>query len=264
MSALAERRWSKKGFKRFMKRDAASAAFLLTGFFLLSSCAHRGRIEEAPNLQDPSEILAQICSVGAGIEQASGVVQIRAKSPEASGQFPASVLVKSLGRILDLEVTNPLGGTEAKIHVEGTQYKIEAGRGKTTRQEKGMGTWGGIPLHFAVDLFLGRVPCPRQQELKITVEPDHFLVVRVPASLSSGEEIFRYGLESSYRGQPAWAKSLEWKRSGIEQSGVQFLFFAPEESTRSPTRWEALSDRGEVKAKWREREIRKSKGESSL
>jgi len=228
---------------------------------MLSSCAHRGAPRDLQIQQEPDEVLAQICSAGETVAEASGVVQIRAQSPEASGQFPASVQVNSQSRTLDLEVTNPLGGTEAKIRVEGTNYQIEAGRGKKARQEKGTGTWGGIPLHWAVDLFLGRFPCPSKTEHHAKIESGNVLVVRVPPSLAGGEEIFRYSLDIMQSDRKVWPKSLQWSRSGILASEVKFQFSSPEDATRSPMRWEAVSSRGEVKAKWREREVRQFKGE---
>jgi hypothetical protein len=236
---------------------------LVTSF--ISSCAHRPILEKNPHLQNkqPSEVLLDICTIGHDIEHVSGTLQMRAKSPEASGQFPASVMVDSAQRRLDLEVTNPLGGTEARIRVEGQSYRIIAGRGEKSRQEEGHSTWAGIPLHWAVDLFLGRFPCPKRDGLQVSFDDHQQLVARVEASLSGGEEVYRYHLDVSDDGTRIWPRMLEWKQAGALGAEVRFQFFSPEDGTQSPTRWEVESSRGEIKAKWRERDLRILKREKT-
>jgi hypothetical protein len=221
-------------------------------FALSSSCAHRGTV--APDgSKDPRQLLSEICSVGSEILEVGGTLQMKAKSKESSGQFPATVRAVLEPRELDLEITNPLGGTEARVSVRGANYQIEAGSGAKARKQAGTQSWAGIPLNWSVDLFIGRIPCPKESNAAVTLDADGRLRVEVPGDLSGQAQIFLYSLEDS---SPAWPKALEWKLTGTLPAAVRFEFSAPEEGSRSPTRWEAISDRGEVKAKWRSREVR--------
>lgn len=225
---------------------------------LVSSCAHTGPLRDSRTQRDPVQTLESLCSIGLDVEEASGTLQMRAKSPEASGQFPAIVTVNSKESLLHLEVTNPIGGTEARVQVKGAQYLIEAGRGKKLQKQEGNGTWGGIPLSWAVDLFLGKVPCPTRKVQTVDFDQEGRLRATVSADLAGAQETFVYRVEFPEDEGRAWPTALEWSRSGVFQTAVSFQFASPEEGTRSPTRWEAVSDRGEVKAKWRSREIRRS------
>jgi|GEM_PF-1404875 len=232
------------------------APLILLGLVAFSSsCAHRGAVIPAPT-RDPKQTLFEICSVGSDIIEAGGTLQMKAKSKESSGQFPATVRAVLEPRELDLEITNPLGGTEARIRVRGANYQIEAGSGAKARKQAGSQSWAGIPLDWAVDLFIGRIPCPAAANSAVSLDADGRLRVEVPGDLSGQMQVFLYTVETPDGSRPAWPTTLEWSRTGSLPAAVRFEFSGPEEGSRSPTRWEAISDRGEVKAKWRNREVR--------
>lgn len=203
---------------------------------------------------EPSALLREACAPGSEIQKASGSIWMKAASQEASGQFPATVEAVSPDRVR-MEITNLLGGTEAIILVQGREYRIEV-PGKPEKTEKGAHTWGGIPLEWATELFLGRIPCPPtgpEKRLSIGSEPGE-LVVSVPASLHGAEEAYVYRFRR-WAGRP-WPESLRWERKSAPPVAVEFKFDDPEEKTRSPRKWEAKSPRGEVKVRWKDRELR--------
>src|SRR4051794_28238687 len=107
----------------------------------------------------PEELLEQACSAGKRIQSVRGTVWLKTSSKEISGQFSANVTVAKADQ-LKLEVTNFLGGTEALISVSDEHYVVTGIRGNRDEKNEGYGTWGGIPLKWATELFLGRVPCP--------------------------------------------------------------------------------------------------------
>ena len=120
----------------FASFDGVFASFLA---FLLVGCSAKAIKPD----QDPAELLAQACKPGARIVSARGSVWLKAKSKEASGQFPANV--KASPENLELEVTNLIGGTEAFIQVKGKKYEIRVpGKSKKdkARVEKGANSWG--------------------------------------------------------------------------------------------------------------------------
>ena len=225
-------------------------ALTLLSVGTLFSCA-------TPPIQetDPRKLLAEACNPGAGIRSVRGGVAMKATSKEASGQFPASVEATAPGSV-KLEITNLIGGTEAVISVQNRTYKIEI-PGKPERTEKGTQTWGGIPLQWASDLFLGKIPCPglgRIQELRLSRPGSGELQVDVPSSLEGDAQVFVYKFRS-VAGRP-WPESLHWERKGMAVSKVDFRFDDPDPSTRSPLKWEARSPQGEVKVRWKDRELR--------
>ena len=231
-------------------------ALPVLGLLAGPSCAHRGTVQEVTPTGDAKAVLEGICAIGSDITESAGTLQVKAKSTEASGQFPATVKATAQPRGLDLEVTNPLGGTEARIQVRDSRYEISAGAGKKARHESGARSWGGIPLDWSVDLFLGKVPCPTRELKSVAFAEDGRLRVETASDLEGAGEVFLYTLEKATTGA-AWPVALDWSRSGVFSAAVKFQFSSPEDATRSPTRWEAVSSRGEVKAKWREREIQR-------
>jgi hypothetical protein len=224
-----------------------------------SSCAHRGALQEVAQTRDAPKVLAEICAIGNDIIGSTGTLQVKAKSTEASGQFPATVKASLEPHTLDLEVTNPLGGTEARILVRDSKYDISAGSGKKARHEAGARSWGGIPLDWSVDLFLGKVPCPNRTLKNVTFSEDGRLRAETASDLEGAGELFLYTIENGSATGSVWPVALEWSRAGVFATAVKFKFSGPEDGTRSPTRWEAVSDRGEVKAKWREREVQRKR-----
>lgn len=215
-----------------------------------AGCAHVGISKDT----DPKDLMAAVCEPGQLITEAKGQVWMKASSEEASGQFPSLVLAKEPDE-LRMEVTNLLGGTEARITVDGLRYEIEI-PGKKTETLKGYGTWGGIPLRWAADLFMGRFPCPRDAadvpvESRITEDAE--LVAEVPASVAGDTEVFTYRFRS-WGGRP-WPEALTWERKGTFGVTVEFEFNDPEDGTRSPLKWQARSKQGEVRVRWRDRKL---------
>jgi hypothetical protein len=230
---------------------ALALAFLSSAF--LAGCAHGPSTKE---LSDPKYLVAQACEPGTSSQEVKGSIWMKAQSKDASGQFPANVTAKAPDN-LTLEVVNLLGGTQAIITVEGKKYTILVpDKNGKNRKREGQGSWGGIPLNWASDLFLGKIPCPSRESLvsaRLSVSPDHDLIVEVPASgaASAGGEKFVYSFRSW--GGKAWPERLHWEHAGT-QATVDFKFDDPEDKTHSPRKWEAKSAQGEVKVRWRDRE----------
>jgi hypothetical protein len=199
----------------------------------------------------PLELFENACLPGRNIQSVNGSIWLKANSKEVNGQFPAEVVAKSPNQ-LKIEVTNMLGGTEAIIEVSGESYEIKGRQGVG----KGKSSWGGIPLKWASDLFLGKIPCPSQgkEALKLSIAEDSELVVSVPGSSIQDAQQFVYRFRE-WQGKP-WVESLHWKRTGLKNVQVDFKFDDPEEGTLSPKKWEAHSEKGAVKVRWRERQVK--------
>lgn len=225
--------------------------------FVFSAVVSAGCASAPPvtdKTSDPKQLYEQACSHGAQVKGARGSVWLKAKSKEASGQFPAMVNAQT-PNILRLEVTNPLGGTEAVITVSGSKYWLQV-PGKKDRSMQGYGSWGGIPLHWATELFLGKIPCPPYKlgsdQLKLTMNDAGELIAVVKQSLDGAEE--RYTYRFGNWNDTAWPESMSWERKGAFGTKVDFVFGEPEDETGSPRKWEAKSPQGEVKVKWRDRD----------
>lgn len=217
---------------------------------LLAGCAHTPVSREV----DPAVLFREACGPGKSAQEVRGAIWMKAASKEASGQFPATVQAIAPDR-LRMEVTNLLGGVEAVITVQGQEYRIEV-PGKPERTEKGAHSWGGIPLQWATELFLGRIPCP-SGTAEAQVSPGSSLgeiVVRVPATLEGGPETFTYKFRQ-WAGRP-WPETLHWERQSAPPVSIDFKFDDPEDGSRSPRKWEAKSAQGEVKVRWKDRELR--------
>lgn len=225
--------------------------FVLIG---LAGCqtapSHPERFERPENAQ---ELLASVCSIGRKTHSVKGRVAIKARSDEASGQFPGSVVASAPDR-MRLEINNFLGGTEAIVTIDRDRYEIEEYRGGKAQRRQGKDSWGGIPLHWATELFLGRIPCPvLSQKLEVSKDAEGHLVAIVPEGLGLVAQKFSYAFErsSSARARP---KSLEWELIGKGTSSqVHFEFQNFDEEAGGPRAWEARSSKGSVKLKWRTR-----------
>lgn len=213
--------------------------------------------ESATGGKDAWALFDAACAVGADIHSVTGSVWLKARSQDASGQFPALVEAHAPDR-LTLEVTNLIGASQAVIAVTGSHYVItqpdSSKPGGSTTQE-GRDSWGGIPLRWAADLFVGRIPCPTSASVKsgasLSVSDGQLTV----ATRESGER-FVYQFRS-WGGKP-WPESLHWERAspaGASPLAVDFKFDDPEDLTGSPRKWEAKSSQGEIKARWRERKL---------
>jgi hypothetical protein len=216
---------------------------------LSSGCATAPTARE---LSDPKLLVAQACEPGAQSQEVRGSIWMKAVSKDASGQFPATVTARAPDTLM-LEVTNLLGSTQAVISVQGKKYSVTVpDKSGNQRKKEGAGSWGGIPLNWASDLFLGRIPCPSQEQLtdaRLTVNEESQLVI----DIERGEpEKFVFSFRQ-WAGK-AWPEKLHWQRSGKLAATVEFKFDDPEDRTRSPRKWEAKSALGEVKVRWRDRE----------
>jgi hypothetical protein len=216
--------------------------------FFLCACATARKANE----RDPGELLEEVCSIGAQNQTVQGSLWLKADSAEAKGQFPADVKMDGPGN-LRMEVTNMLGGTEAVIEVQGDRYSVKSPR-QGASEQKGKGTWGGIPLSWASALVLGRMPCPTELQkkgAKIEALDAETLQVSVSAGLGRDAETFRYKLRS-WAGK-LWPFQVEWEKLGPFGNAVSFEFEDPEDGTRVPRRWSAKSKAGSVKVRWKSR-----------
>lgn len=207
--------------------------------------------------EDPAYLLERACSPGRDVTKVSGSVWLKAASKEASGQFPASVEAISPST-LRMEVTNLVGGTEATIVVDKEEFRIDLpGSDKNkARSQKGVGSWGGIPLRWAADLFLGKIPCPAEEtrgSLKPKLIEGGGVAVEAPGTYGATGERFAFRFKT-WAGD-AWPESLVWERQGKQATRIEFKFEDPEDGTQSPKRWEAKSPQGEVKNRWKERTV---------
>ena len=203
------------------------------------------------------ELLQRACAPGQDLREVRGSVWMKVASRESSGQFPAQVRAVE-GKRVDLEVTNLLGGVEARIHVDEAGYQLDlpGKKGRQASQERGEGHWGGIPLTWAPDLFLGRVPCPpraRWSELKYERTALGGVKVTLPARLGGGQESFEYSFRR-FEGEP-WPETLVWTQSGAFARQVTFQMDDPEKGSSSPRKIVAKSDLGEVKIRWTRRDL---------
>jgi hypothetical protein len=199
---------------------------------------------------DPQFLLKSVCESGQGVRSILGSVRMSLQSPEASGKFSASIEVSSDPPHLRLEAMHPLGGTEAVITIDGDRYTVQSKENEPPR--KGSGSWNGIPILWAHELFLGKLPCPTVKgggRLHLSVTDGDELVVEIK---KGDVRLERYVyLMGRFRQKP-WPTWLRWE-TGNRQ--VEFRFSDPEERTRSPLQWEAKSSSGEVKVYWRDREV---------
>lgn len=229
--------------------------FLLPWILLfLTNCAHI----PVAQLRDTHFLFEQACNPGKNVQKVKGSVWIKARSQEASGQFPALVSAESPDQ-LHLEVTNLLGGTEALIDIHDQKYSIQATHHKIQNQN-GVGSWGGIPLHWGAELFLGKIPCPSEIELKkgsLSLNAEGDLVVDIQQNHLKGAQKYVYHFRN-WGGTP-WPETLTWQFLDIPSKAIEFKFDDPEDRTRSPRKWEAKSSRGEVKVRWKERDISESR-----
>lgn len=217
-----------------------------------TGCAHTQK--DGTSDDAARELLSEACEPGSQVKSAKGSVWLSARSQEAKGRFPAYVAAEGLDQ-LELQVTNLLGGTEAMITVKNGRYRISS-PSKKVREEEGFGAWGGIPLNWATELFLGRIPCPSTDEMKtarVATNGEGALVVETQPSLKGEGERFVYTFRK-WAGTP-WPETLRWERKGPLGVAVDFKFDDPEDRTRSPRKWEARSSLGEVKVRWKERDI---------
>jgi hypothetical protein len=228
---------------------------------LSSSCSHVQTASGLASKIKPDELLAQVCSIGKDVGEVKGVVLMKVKSREASGQLSGDVHAKAPSSV-ELEVLQPMGGVWATIRVQCSDYAITV-EGKPEQSRKGRYVWAGIPLRFATELFLGRIPCAAVGKagagsvpVHAVIDSDNELVVDAPGEHGSEKFIYRFREDPSAGRLVFWPESLHWVSAPGSRSevSVDFKFDEPEKNTRSPLRWEAHSVGGEIKIHWRSRE----------
>lgn len=227
------------------------------------SCAH---VEQQQKLKikqgfTPNQLFEWACRPGIKNRLVTGTLQMLVESKELNGRFSANAKVdgQDKARVV-LEITNPLGGTEAVLKIEGEKYDIlrEEGslfaKSKLNKIDSGYGSWGGIPIRWASVLFLGRIPCPdsgTNWSLSLP-SPDVLVVEGGGGKLSDPgvkpKERFTYQFVEQ-KGQP-WPEQLKWENLGVPPMAIAFKFDGPESKGMSPTKWEIQSDKGKLKVKW--------------
>ncbi|OFZ82733.1 MAG: hypothetical protein A2583_05175 [Bdellovibrionales bacterium RIFOXYD1_FULL_53_11] len=233
-----------------MKSNIKFIIMVTLASLVLSGCAHAPYGKNA----DALKTLENACRFGKDLKTVRGTAIVTAKSKDASGRF--SALVEAAGtNSLKLEITNILGGTEALITINNGRYSIKLADGKS-KPVSGNGSWGGIPLNWASNLFIGRFPCPERPEdlEKPEWTADGHLRVSTKASLHGDAEIFLYRFRK--HDDSGWPESLRWERKGVFGVSVEFVFDNPEKTTGAPLKWQARSKLGEVGVKWRERDAK--------
>lgn len=193
--------------------------------------------------QRAKKVFSQICSTQKLPSSVEGSVWMKAKSKDASGQFPAAVQVKSLEE-MKLEVTDLLGSTEARIEVKKKRYRIEIPKQKK-KILKNKDTWAGIPLRWAPIVLLGGVPCPSRPLLK----KGEILLGEDDSSFRwvSAKQSFEYTLSEVSK---PWVEKVIWSN---ESQKVVFEFSRPSEEDDSAQHIKISSSKGEVRLRWRER-----------
>ena len=211
--------------------------------------------KQSRSAEDLDRLYHMTCEIGQSVRSVQGTVLLKAKSSEASGQYPADVMASAPDQ-LRLDVTNVLGGTEASIRISHNHFEVLRSDERVEQSEGPHGSWGGIPLYWATDLFLGRIPCSEQNaELKLSQNSEGDLIATVPEK--KGREwrekfVYRYQMEDG----KFWPVAMNWERIGSSATSVDFRFEAPEKQTLSPMKWEAKSQQGAIKVRWRERKIK--------
>lgn len=167
---------------------------------------------------------------------------MKAKSKEASGQFPANVQVSDTAG-LRMEVTQLMGARAALIEIRGTDFKVETPQqGSVSKKAK---SWGGIPLEWATSLFMDRVPCPEGSGWSWTFNPEQELV----GTRGSGPEQWKYKVVERM-GRP-FVEGVRLEKS--EQQSFELRREDPDPNDGWARRWEIKSAVGEVKVRWRDR-----------
>lgn len=218
---------------------------------MLAGCSTAQRGRDLSWLKDAAEASRLICSPRpGGPASVQGTLWMKAKSKEASGQFPASVQA-SPDKGLRIEVTQLMGARAALIEIRGQDFKIETPQqGAVSRKAR---SWGGIPLEWASALFMDRVPCPDPGLPGVTWSLGRLptgegeLVGRVP----SRSESWKFAI--SDRNGRLFVDSMR-----LERAGLQLIELKREDADPDDLwalKWEIKSPAGEVKVRWRERKV---------
>lgn len=204
------------------------------------------------NNVNEKDLYSAACNIGRSVKSSQGVLWLKVKSKEYSGQVQAHVSAQSSDQ-MKMEILNPLGGVEVVVESKGDYFRIQRlGREKST--EEGVGQWGGLPIQWAPTLFLGRIPCPKGENVKLTKTEHHELRIEVPSTQTQNAEQFIFQFEKI--SNQYWPISLRWEKlNQPAHEKVEFRFSEPDKNNLSPLRWDVKSSRGVIKARWRERSV---------
>lgn len=185
------------------RQPVSFLGLLIVAALLAVGCTHG----PAQHMESPDALLNYACRPGSTVQTVKGTVWMKAQSKDASGQFPASVEAKAPDH-LQVEAINLLGAVQAVITVDGKSYSVQVPTKNGLKQrEQGLNSWSGIPLQWATDLFLGRIPCPTSAKQDIEVTRDGDLKISTGASSASEDpETFIYHFRS-VDGHP-WPETL--------------------------------------------------------
>jgi hypothetical protein len=221
---------------------------------ILFGCATGSSQRDAAVLQKNFQ---EICSTPLAWKEVRGSLWMKIDSTKESAQFPAQFRAVAPGTV-QMEVTNLVGGAMASLSIEGGTYRLRY-NDATLAPQVGRGSWEGIPLQWAADLFLGKMPCPvlsgpdraLKVELSESRDESHDLIARAvyQQGAKNSVEIFRYRTKQ-WGGKP-WVEKLDW---GLERRPVQVSFEFEDPSEKGPpNKWTAQSPQGLVKLRFSNR-----------
>lgn len=225
----------------------------LTVLFLAALVQGCAGVKSKSESEDPGTLVREVCASTDQPRQVRGTVWMKARSKEASGQFPATVQARKTPGSpaeLRLEVTQLLGARAALIEIRGKDFSVETpGRKAVNRKAV---SWGGIPLAWASRLFLDQFPCPEESqvsELRWSWLGESALEGR---AVDSSGDTWRFDFRS-WNGKP-WVESVSWK--GAKGESLTVSRDDPDPTDGWARRWEARSTKGEVKVRWKTRNRR--------
>jgi len=238
---------------RFHFRVSASA------FLLLSACATAPKIGEFSD----RDLMAAACPAGF-VKKLSGSVWTKIESKEISGQFPATVLV-DYPKKLAVEVTNLIGSPQAWLTIDEGKTELRF----TAENEKEYGKpprprdmLGGLPVELALRLFAGGVPCPsddKNQAIRVKQTDDGGLEV-IAMDLRTRLSTRYVYLFTKLAGHP-WVREASLEKlarsakAGAKSNLITIRREEPSDPDGAPKRWSALSSRGEIRVRWKDRTV---------
>jgi hypothetical protein len=227
------------GFGCFVLGLSSGCSTVKTG----GSASGRGALEEA---REASQLISNLCPVQGSVQSVEGRVWMKAKSKEASGQFPA-IVQASAQKGLRLEVTQLMGARAALIEIRGQDFKVETPQqGSVSKKAK---SWGGIPLEWASSLFLNGLPCPDVSAGNGSWKWGFDAQGRLKGSDSQGTEVWLYSI--TQRQSRTFVEKVTRERGGKVE--FELTREDPDPEDGWARRWEIKSGVGEVKVRWRDR-----------
>jgi len=223
---------------------------LLGLLLLMTACASKTpqeRDQDHLNFNAKTDLI-EACNVGSAFTQVKGSLWIKIKTQKEEMQFPATVQV--FGTRLALEVTNLIGGQEATIQITGDQYEVKS-PSRPSLNQKGQGSWNGIPVAWAVGAFLGRPPCLSVEALtasQVEGQSEGALL-----KVSSKNFIYKFRDWSGKK----WIKglSVQEQDKSSTKSNLEFEFERPDVVHGAPWVWRITSSEGELRVRWKDREL---------